>query len=435
MKHEDDQEIFHQALEFVGDTPAKNNDTGVMSAVDNDIFSWMMLNGNELFPGASSVSPQALNRLQSSDSLMGFSNGPVSPKHPPVKQRCVKAETSAPDVKLTVSTQKLSGEEKLQVRREKQKLIARNFRKRKKERLSELEDQVASLQNQNAQLQKQIKFLQNPDTASSLASEKKLLNKNEENRLSQLQELRRILHDMKKFPKPSESDSASCKQRRKAREEQWNCRMRSILAQHTAQFADFGNSRKADVRFHIDQLKRLLLPSMVTKMCVWTLDKEDDFYTGESSVESTSPETTDTPTPRSSSAPYLGLWDMLCKQMDLSELQQKTILAKRDRVKEQREDIPALVALIEQLDARVFASYNRRKLLLEDIMNVMRPDQLTRFIIWIEDNEACMHMLSYLWKKNSKAASQRKRKRTDSMEKESAELTSVTRNTVFEVGN
>ena len=33
-----------------------------------------------------------------------------------------------------------------------------------------------------------------------------------------------------------------------------------------------------DVRYHMDQLKHLLLPSQITKMCIWSLQQADAFY-------------------------------------------------------------------------------------------------------------------------------------------------------------
>ncbi len=50
------------------------------------------------------------------------------------------------------------------------------------------------------------------------------------------------------------------------------------LSSYIDTYADFGKERKMQVKHHLEQLKMLLLPNTVTKMSLWTLHQEDDFY-------------------------------------------------------------------------------------------------------------------------------------------------------------
>lgn len=43
-------------------------------------------------------------------------------------------------------------------------------------------------------------------------------------------------------------------------------------------YSDYGSTRTKSVVYHIDEIERLLLPTQVTKMCMWSLHQDDDFF-------------------------------------------------------------------------------------------------------------------------------------------------------------
>jgi hypothetical protein len=51
-----------------------------------------------------------------------------------------------------------------------------------------------------------------------------------------------------------------------------------MLRRYGELFAEYGACRQKEVSFHLSQLKRLMLPTQTTKMCMWTLQQDKSFY-------------------------------------------------------------------------------------------------------------------------------------------------------------
>jgi len=44
------------------------------------------------------------------------------------------------------------------------------------------------------------------------------------------------------------------------------------------QYSDYGQGRRSALSYHLHQLERLLMPTQVTKMCIWALKQDDSFW-------------------------------------------------------------------------------------------------------------------------------------------------------------
>lgn len=53
--------------------------------------------------------------------------------------------------------------------------------------------------------------------------------------------------------------------------------------------------------YHLEQLRMLLLPTQVTKMCMWSLHQDDEFYDEEKNQTSWGG----------------GIWNILCKELNV----------------------------------------------------------------------------------------------------------------------
>ena len=60
--------------------------------------------------------------------------------------------------------------------------------------------------------------------------------------------------------------------------------MAQLLVKLSEKFADYGRERRVCVEYHIEQLEKLLLPTTTTKMGLWTLHQDNDFYTVDGQV-------------------------------------------------------------------------------------------------------------------------------------------------------
>ena len=52
----------------------------------------------------------------------------------------------------------------------------------------------------------------------------------------------------------------------------------SLIKQFTELYADYGKNRREEVGFRLQQLEKLLLPTTTTKMSLWTLDQDQEFF-------------------------------------------------------------------------------------------------------------------------------------------------------------
>ena len=56
-----------------------------------------------------------------------------------------------------------------------------------------------------------------------------------------------------------------------------------LVTRFTDLYADYGACRQREIQFHVDQLEKLLLPTRTTKMCLWTLQQDNNFFVPKSS--------------------------------------------------------------------------------------------------------------------------------------------------------
>ena len=56
-------------------------------------------------------------------------------------------------------------------------------------------------------------------------------------------------------------------------------RISEYLEHFEYRHADYGQERKSMCEYHLKQVERLLSPTETTKMAIWSLHQDDDFYT------------------------------------------------------------------------------------------------------------------------------------------------------------
>jgi hypothetical protein len=52
----------------------------------------------------------------------------------------------------------------------------------------------------------------------------------------------------------------------------------SVIKHFGDKYADYGETRWGKVEHHLKQIHKLLIPTETTKMAIWTLHQDDDFY-------------------------------------------------------------------------------------------------------------------------------------------------------------
>ncbi len=258
----------------------------------------------------------------------------------------------APSPRTSLSDEDISNltpEEKRQRRLERNREIAKNCRKRKRERITALEDELVRLREWNKQLEKKLN--------QSDGGENK-----EEIRQKELREITAMV-------KAGASESE----------------LKKKLEAYKEVYSDFGKQRGIATTFHLNELKTLLLPNQVSKMTIWSLQQEDEFYD----------ET------KNQAIHGGGIWNMLCNALKLTEEQKKSFVEMRYSVKTQRKNVGECIKILHELEKRIDENFASMAAQMSTIMQTISPLQQANFLIWIENNQPFMHMLSYLYNQSN----------------------------------
>ena len=119
----------------------------------------------------------------------------------------------------------------------------RESRRRKKDHVSNLEVKLQALEAENLELKTQLKI-----GREAIAREEIEKNK-----------------FVEKISNLLKSNSSEAK-------------IAELIKEFGDRYADYGKDRQAAVAYHLSQVERLLLPTQVTRMCLWSLQQPDSFY-------------------------------------------------------------------------------------------------------------------------------------------------------------
>jgi len=246
-------------------------------------------------------------------------------------------------------------EKKRLQRLERNREIARKCRKRKRERASALSDEVTRLRETNRELERQLQISQSK--LGQATSGRGNRGKDEESR--RLDEVKRMGEMLKQ----------------RASEEEIKDRMKA----YTEMYADYGKERMNVIKILFSQLEQTLMPTQISKMLLWLLSHEDTFYNDSNDI-----------------------WRTLLKDLKLDDRQVKEFLSHRQKLGTQSSGMKKVLKSLKLLAEEIEQNMNRRRQQMEHITNLITPAQQAKFLLWIEENQACIHLLNNLWKPSQK---------------------------------
>jgi len=219
--------------------------------------------------------------------------------------------------------------------------------------LSELEERVKALQEENLELKLQLRVGREPNVS-----------KEEEDKQKLIRELSDLVN-------------------RKAPDAELQVLLRSFVAR----FSDVGEDREKLVEKHMDQLERMLTPSQVTKMCMWTL-QQDEFFDSSAAPGPAPVVEDDTDS----------LWTTILKIIAATPEQV-------EKFKTYRQDAQALTRGLRFM-SRECADVRQRiamknKALGEEmraLQDLLTPTQFAKYLIFVQDNPASISLLARVWK-------------------------------------
>lgn len=142
-------------------------------------------------------------------------------------------------------------------------------------------------------------------------------------------------------------------------------------------YSDFGEERQKVLKTHINQLEKLILPTKISKMLLWILEQENEFFkTGDGS----------------------SIWNTLIAELKIDDKQKAEFLNQKSKLGKQNIGIKQIIKKLRGLEDEIITCMDKRKEQYNEITNVFTPTQQAKFLHWVENNQACVHLLDNLWK-------------------------------------
>jgi hypothetical protein len=199
----------------------------------------------------------------------------------------------------------------------------------------------------------------------------------------------------------------------------------SKIEEYKEKFADYGRDRRSAIEFHLRNVERLLMPTQTTSVVLATLQQggqhdpttiKKESINGESShpaqvkesaPASSNPDSTATSGP-SSSAVHLAappptdtkaLFRHLVKILEVTPEQAAVLKDSRFVAQEMDEILQETLSVLAELRTRLTQCGEDLETEFNNVRAILTPSQSAKFLVWVAENKACMHMLNELWSK------------------------------------
>ena len=341
--------------------------------------------GSPETPHSITVSTLAQPAVVASAPLVAEQNLKPPPNHgvlKPDEEQIVQSIRPIAGAKRTLMTHdkdgKLLSEKKLR-RLEKNRLSARECRRRKREATENMERQINVLEAENLRLRLQLQIGKEA----------------EQSRLREQEKLTQDINDLLKSG-ASEAD------------------IHATLEEFKEKHADYGKSRRSTIEFHLRNIERLLMPTQTTSLCISALSNSAATEPV-ASVAAISPLSTDTASAQSSESSIQQLPAMTQDPSKSANLEPKTLFQylvnylgvtpqQAAALKDSRFVAQELDGCLEQalsvqgeLRQRLAQTGDDLDTQFNNVRNILTPTQAAKFLVWVANNKACIHMLNELW--------------------------------------
>lgn len=216
------------------------------------------------------------------------------------------------------------------------------------------------------------------------------------------------------------------------------------IEEYKEKFADYGRDRRSAIEFHLRNIERLLMPTQTTSVIMATLDMGTPApgtttQSSDSSMSSTNteleystvtsttaaapplvPTDTTTPTPQMASSPLpestaasipslpptvpggppptaKALFQHLVKYLEVTPEQAIALKDSRFVAKEMDECLKKSLTVLKELRNRLNQCGEDLENEFNTVRTILTPTQAAKFLVWVANNKACMHMLNELW--------------------------------------
>jgi hypothetical protein len=188
------------------------------------------------------------------------------------------------------------------------------------------------------------------------------------------------------------------------------------IEEYKEKFADYGRDRRSAIEFHLRNIERLLMPTQTTSVVLATLHmgaaKAETAVAvvppppPEASCTNTTSTTTTTTAEvvsSSSTAPpnltAKSLFRHLVKILQVTPEQAAALKDSRMVAQEMDDCLKGSLAVVQELRTRLVQCGEDLEHEFNNVRSILTPTQAAKFLVWVANNKACMHMLNELWNK------------------------------------
>lgn len=169
----------------------------------------------------------------------------------------------------------------------------------------------------------------------------------------------------------------------------------ATIEEYKEKFADYGRDRRSAIEFHLRNVERLLMPTQTTSVLMTTLQMSHSNATIASKSEVQSQKL-------ASSAPptdVKSLFSHLVKMMQVTPDQAAALKDSRFVAEEMDECLKNSLGVLGELRTRLAQCGEDLETEFNTIRTILTPTQAAKFLVWVANNKACIHMLNELWDK------------------------------------
>ena len=199
------------------------------------------------------------------------------------------------------------------------------------------------------------------------------------------------------------------------------------IEEYKEKFADYGRDRRSAIEFHLRNVERLLMPTQTTNVLVKTLQMSNhvhemsakakkDFGTADTSSASAVGSESNPPLPHikehehavkvfnvsahQQHPPFSDMKSLFNHLVELLEVTPDQAAALKDSrfvAQEMDECLKNSLNVLGELRTRLLQCGDSLETEFNTIRTILTPTQAAKFLVWVANNKACMHMLNELW--------------------------------------
>jgi hypothetical protein len=161
-----------------------------------------------------------------------------------------------------------------------------------------------------------------------------------------------------------------------------------VLKQYVIKFSDYGPDRSRLVEKHMEQLDRLLAPTQISKLCMWSLHQDEDFFRATNyDLNSDQPDS---------------LWAVMCKEIEATPEQQEQFKKYREQAIQLTRELRFTNRECQDLRQRLARKNKAFAEEMAELSQILTPKQMALFVLFVSHNHASSAMLSRLWDNEAK---------------------------------